>query len=281
MVILAALSAMVVEFVYIVRNDTISIYNWSTRESLSIMAESGIKAGETFLKKFIDSGNYLYPCKIDIPVPDIAGDGETDLLITIADEDIKLNINKIVNQNGTVNQEVHDSFKRLLSFLEIKESVADIIIDWIDEDNEERAGGGEENSKNALLYSVDELLKIKGIMPEDYVRLSPYITIYGDGLININGADKFVLMSLSEDITEELAKRLIAYRELTPFKTWQGLNRVAGFETIYTSLAGRITVKGDAFLIEVRTYKEDLIRHITAIVMFNGNKPVYKYWKEV
>jgi len=272
---------MVVEFVYITRNNITSLYNWSTRESLSIMAESGIKAGETFIKKFIDSSNYLYPCKIDIPVPDIAGDGAMDVLITIADEDIKLNINKIVNQNSTVNQEVYNSFKRLLVFLEIKESIADIIIDWIDEDSEERAGGGEENSKNAVLYSMDELLKIKGITHEDYIRLLPYITIYGDGLININGADKFVLMSLSEDITEDLAERLIAYRELTPFKQWQGLNNVVGFETIYTSLGGRVTVKGNSFLIEVKAYKDDLIRHITGIVMFNGNKPVYKYWKEV
>ncbi|GBD98512.1 general secretion pathway protein K [bacterium BMS3Abin07] len=263
-----------------VYNETVSLYNWRDMQRLSLEAESGIEVGESFLQTAYNRYVYTYPERVDFPLPDVTGDGRDAMLISIIDENARLNINKIVNPNGTLDENSYKSFKRLLKILGIDEDVADIIADWIDKDSEERVAGSEKGAKNGYLYSIDELLDIKGINGDIYKKLLPHVTIFGNGLVNINSADISVLMSMSEDISEELAKRVISYRELKPFVKWQDLRNVAGFGTLYTSLAGRITVKGSAFSIIVSAREDKLKRSINAVIVFKNNVPLYKYWKE-
>jgi type II secretory pathway component PulK len=43
--------------------------------------------------------------------------------------------------------------------------------------------------------------------------ISNYLSVYGDGRININTADPLVLASLSDEIDEERVQEMVAYRE--------------------------------------------------------------------
>jgi general secretion pathway protein K len=258
----------------------VSLYSWRDLQRLSLEAESGIKVGESFLKEVVSRYDYTYPDRVDFPVPDVSGDGGDAMLISVIDENAKLNLNKMVNPNGTINKKTYESVKRLFNVLEIDEIVLDMIIDWIDEDIEERVSGSESFSKNGYLYSLDELMQIQGVTEEIYKKLLPHVTIFGDGLININSAGKFVLMSLSREIGEDLAGRVLSYRQLKPFKKWQDLRNVAGFDSLYTALGGRITAKGNAFTVEVSAYKGDLKKSVSAVLAFKGNSLIYKYWKE-
>jgi len=282
LLILAVLIGVVTEFAYNVYQETVSLYRWRDIQRLSLEAESGIAVGERFLKKALMLSTFTYPDRIDLPIPDVAGDGRDNMAVSIIDENAKININKMINQNQTENEFVVNSFRRLLLVLEIPdETITDRILDWIDRDIEERVAGSEEGAKNTVLYSVDELSSIPGITEEVFQKLLPHVTIFGDGRVNINSADKYVLMSLHEDITEELATRIISYRDMKPFLDRAHLVRVAGFETIGTALGINITSKGNAFMISVTAMQEELRRNVTAAVEDQGGRFRYRYWREI
>ncbi|MBP9854348.1 MAG: general secretion pathway protein GspK [Candidatus Omnitrophica bacterium] len=64
--------------------------------------------------------------------------------------------------------------------------------------------------KDYELEVIEELLQIRGFTPEVFQRLKPFITIYGDGLVNINTAPKTVLMALG--LSSDVADKVISVR---------------------------------------------------------------------
>jgi general secretion pathway protein K len=157
------------------------------------------------------------------------------------------------------------------------------VADWIDEDSEPRLPGSETGAKNSALISVDELLLIPGIDRKDYDKLLPYITVHGDRnapQININGAEAPVLMSLSDSVTEELAKRIIAYRENTPFIEKSKIVYVSGLENTGISLTNKITVKGENFSIKSTAASGGVKRIIETVIDTSSSPAVIRYWKE-
>lgn len=275
LLITALLVAMVVEFAYNVYTTTSASYNYKDRQNLSFLAKSGINIAASFISNI--STDYTYPGKIVYSTDKLDKDFEGDVTIEVEDENAKFNVNTIAYDNGLVNKDKYEMFKRLLSSLSLDEDLANRILDWIDKDKEPHLTDSESGAKNAPLYSVDELLMIPEFPKSAYKKLSPYITVYSNGLININSAEKPVLMCLSEDITEDLAQRIISYREITPFKEKSDILKVAGFETIGISIMGRITVKGKEFDI-ISTASKGGIKSIIQCVLNDSGK--IDYWKE-
>lgn len=110
------------------------------------------------------------------------------------------------------------------------EEIIDAIIDWIDEDEQERDHGAEKGyylslsppyeARNAPITYPEELLLIRGMTKEllygneEYQALSNYLTVSGrEGKININSAPLELLMILDENMTEETAQDLIEFRQ--------------------------------------------------------------------
>lgn len=283
---LVLITAMVVEFSYGVYTGTNDLYNWRDSQRLSIMAKSGVNVSARSLINMLSRNNYSYPGFIELPVENPFEDFEGMILVRIEDETSKFNINSIVPENQIVNESdetsPYNSFKRLLKVLSLDERIADRVADWIDADKESRISGSEVGAKNSALHSVDELLLIKGINRKDYDRLLPYVTVYGDRnapQININGAEKPVLMSLSEAITEELAQRVIDYRKNSPFEETEHLQRVSGFtSTVYNPISSMITKKGIYFSIR-STASSGSVKRIIEMVM-DTTKGKIEYWKE-
>lgn len=109
--------------------------------------------------------------------------------------------------------------------------------DWIDADEASRLQGAESDDpyytdrgypvKNARVDTIDEMLLIKGFtrailyggrleeeheMPEVEVSgIAPLLTVYGDGRVNVNTANRDVLLTVS-GLKEEDADRLIEGR---------------------------------------------------------------------
>jgi general secretion pathway protein K len=283
---LVLITAMVVEFSYAVYTGTNDLYNWRDSQRLSIMARSGVNVSAKYLSDILNQYTYSYPGSMDLPVENPFEDFDGMILVRIEDETSKFNINSIVPENEIIDESdvnsPYNSFKRLLKFLSLDEKIADRIVDWIDTNSESRLTDSEAGAKNSRLVSVDEILLINGISRKDYDKLLPYITIYGDWRspqININGAEKPVLMCLSDNITEELAQRVIDYRKVTPFEKVEQIFKVAGFETtIGQSLMGRITVKGTNFYIKSTAASGGVKRIIETVVDINSAK--IEYWKE-
>ncbi len=279
LMVMVLITAMVTEFAYGVYAGTNNLNNWYDSQRLSVLANSGINIASGIVSERASRGNYTYPGFVDMEIESPSKDFDARMNLRILDENSKFNINTIVYPNGAINERAYDTFRKLLSYLSVDSSVAYYVADWIDSDAEERMAGSEKGAKNARLYSVDELMLIKGIDKNVYEKLSPYITVYGDGLININSAEKPVLASLSEKMTDELAQRIIDYRKAAPFEDISQLQKVAGFNLeIYGPLSAGITVKGRCFHVTASADLGGVKRVVEAVI---GTGEEIRYWREL
>lgn len=278
LMVLALMTALVVEFSYGVFVNTSALHNWTAMQRLSIAAETGVRVaslGITFSNK---QHSYTYPGVVEKSGLKPFDDFDGEVSLRVEDESGKFNINKIV---GNKDDYYYAAFVRLLKFLEIDPSIADRVTDWIDPDSEPRIAGSEDGAKNGLFESVDELLLVKGLSRSDYDKLAPYVTIYGDGMININSAQAPVLVALSDSMDRDLADRIITRRDLSPFKSNSDIVGVPGFETLGQSLQGRITVKGSFFRVRSTAALGSLKRIIESVLQVSGNNTVIRYWLEI
>jgi type II secretory pathway component PulK len=111
-------------------------------------------------------------------------------------------------------------------------------------------------------------------------KLLPYLTIYGNGLINLNGAEAPVLISLSDSIDQGMAERILHFRETMPFEKAEDILKVAGFEKIGQTLMGRLTVKGTAFRVVSTASEAGIRRILEGVLEVSGKRTIVKYWKE-
>ncbi len=286
LLIMAMITAMVVEFVYGVYTTNAGLYNWREAQKLSLAAKSGISLTTKIISENQNRYSYTYPGSVEMPVENILKGFSGKVVIRVVDENGKFNLNSLIWPNGTTNETAFNSFIRLLKNLNLDENIAYRVADWIDRDLEPRRRDSEEGAKNDYLDSVDELLLVKGIDSQAYDKLSPLVTVYGieqvyNNLININAASRAVIMSLDDNITEALAERVINYRALEPFNRVSDLVRVAGFEgPLGQSLMNKITVKASNFRITSVAEEDRIKRVIECVIVVKGDAFLIGYWQE-
>lgn len=277
---LVLITALVVEFSYGVYTGTSTLYNWRDSQRLSLMAKSGINVSAKFISSMLNDSDFKYTEPVELPVENPFEDFKGTVLVRIEDETSKFNINSMVRPNGSLNEDAYHSFRRLLKILSADEKIADRVADWIDRDSEARLPDSEVGAKNAALVSVDELLLINGISKEDYDKLLPYITVFGNRdnfIININSAEKPVIMSLADGIDEGLAQRVIDRRTIKPFTEQGELDNIIGSAKIPSS----IVFTGDIFSIK-STAASGGVKRVIETVVFKISKSIttVQYWKE-
>ncbi len=281
LVILTLLTALVVEFAYGVYINTNALNNWQESQRLSLTARSALRLASGVISGNIDNYSYTHPDLLKDYNGRALALSRDIATVYIEDESAKFNLNSLVYPNGMLNKSAYDSFVRLLTDLRLDPDIAPRVADWIDPDAEEKTAGSELKAKNGYLDSVDELLLVRGIDRASYDRVAPYVTIYGNGLVNVNCADVPVLMSLSESIDKETAERIVSYRENTPFERPENILKVAGLETAGASLMGRITVKGTVFHITSVAQAGPIKRVIESVLEISGRAGIVKYWREI
>ncbi len=168
----------------------------------------------------------------NLPLQGVAiDDGTVDA--RIVDQQGRFNLNNLVlaGSNGLV---ARNRFRRLLDQQEIKQDVTDAISDWLDADNELRFPGGAEDdfyltldepyrAANRNFAHPSELLLVKGVTREIYLKLSPYIATLPPGsTINVNTAPAEILMTLSDSMDETGANAIIVMRSSNPFSVING-----------------------------------------------------------
>ena len=85
---------------------------------------------------------------------------------------------------------------------------------------------------------------IKGVTAEILEGIRDYVTVYGDGKININCASKLIIESLSEKMDVALAQIIIEQRKIKPFDSIMELQDVPGMtDSIYNAIKKSATVK--------------------------------------
>jgi len=224
--------------------------------------------------------------------------GEGECSVTITEENGKLNVNLLKDKNGRLNRTSIEQLLRLIDLLNKKDAshshigygLVPSIIDWTDNDDQvtclpfiEHENLGAESSyydklrnpyrcKNEWLDTTEELLLVKGMTPQIFDCIHDYVTVYGDGEININYASKYVIESLSEKMDAALAQMIIDRRKFKPFDSIAELRDVPGMtDAIYYTIKKIATVrsKDQYYHVESQGNVDDLGRTIFAILTRN------------
>jgi general secretion pathway protein K len=126
----------------------------------------------------------------------------------LTDEQSKFNINTLLKNDGTRDEDAFKVFQRLLELSGLETRWAGLIVDWIDPDNTPGNDGGEDSlytsrapphlTSNQLLTSISELQQIPDFTRELYLKLAPHVTAlpYAANKINVCLADGVVLDAL-------------------------------------------------------------------------------------
>lgn len=232
---LCLLSAFAIILGYQVRQELVLANRLDEKDKLRFLAEAGIRKG---IMKLIKAEIKPYDALNDGWSNDSGvfkdinlGDGEVtisydsinkksglpEIRYGFVDEERKININKI---DAKVLERL---FKIVFNYEDLQaQELAACIIDWRDEDSELSLpfGSAEDSYYNNLLFPygaknleievLDELPLIKGIDDKVFEKMKDYVTIYGDGRVNINTASEVVLLALGLD--ENIVNKIILYR---------------------------------------------------------------------
>ena len=294
LLVLTLLIVVILEFSQGMRVEARAAANFRDDIKAYYLARSGVTFAIAMLEddnktdQNYDSLNELWAQKIP-PIP--LGDGFVSVEIT--DEDSRINVNKMSTGFGTVNGETMRLFMvRFLKQFELEEDIADSIADWTDTDDSERIPVGAESNyyqsledpyeaKNKPFDSIQELRLIKGLENETYNKLQKFLAVNSDGWINMNTAGKEVIMSLSENLSGEIADEIIALRGENPFPTKQDFkNNISMSEDVYNEISKFVDVKSNYFSIISRGEVNQSRKIIRAIVKRQNNKAsIIEYWR--
>ena len=127
----------------------------------------------------------------------------------------RLNINNLVQQDGTPDQTYLAAFVKLLELVGIETKWAPLLVDWIDVDITPQPTGGAEDSvymgqtppyrtANRYITSTTELYALPGFDRERYLALAPYIAAlpYGTKINLCTAKDKVLDAFLPAGVTE-------------------------------------------------------------------------------
>lgn len=148
--------------------------------------------------------------------------------------------------------------QRLLFVLNLDPNLANAIQDWVSPGDQPRIPGGAKDEYYTRLTppyqtaerpmsSVSELLLVKGVTPEVYLKLLPYVWALPSGSnpainintsININTAPAPVIASLNNNISLETAEAAVQARAQAPFLNTQQLQTLLGIQIHGASNAG-------------------------------------------
>ena len=222
------------------------------------------------------------------PIP--FGDGFVTVEIT--DENSRINVNKMSTGFGSVNSDnMRALMGRFLKQFELEEDIANAIADWTDQDDIERMPGGAESNyyggledsydaKNKHFDSLQELRLVKGLEGETYNKLHKFLTVHSDGWINVNTAGKEVIISLSDNLSAEIADEIIAFRAENPFQTKLDFkNNISISEDVYNEIGKFIDVKSNYFSITSSGSVNQSQKTIRAEIMRQNNKTKIVYWR--
>jgi general secretion pathway protein K len=120
----------------------------------------------------------------------------------------RFNLNDLVDRAGVRNDVAVEVFERLLDAVGLESQWADLMVDWLDADNNPEPQGAEDSAytsenpgyraANRGITSASELLALRGFGAERYRKLAPFVTALPRGTpINLCTASGALLDALS------------------------------------------------------------------------------------
>jgi len=221
----------------------------------------------------------------------------------VIDEERKINVNTVDRI----------TFVRLIEQVSVRpeeeiKSIVEAVVNWREIHSTELVGFASDEYytnlpqpypvKHAPFELIDELMLIKGMDKQLYEQLRPFVTTYGDGVVNINTAGREVLVALG--LTPELADKFIGARRGLDGKDAteddhifrnahdvtrevQELLTLEKDEIIaidFLNAAGKIKTSSDYYAITSTARLEHVPTPLTIQCVYNLRNNVIEYWKE-
>ena len=125
----------------------------------------------------------------------------------ITDLQACFNLNNLLQDSGS-QKRYYTRFRKLLRLLELDESIADALRDWLDSNLETGFNGAEDNyylgleppyrSADQAMQDSSELLLVKGVDYKSYQKLRPFVCALSAGTsLNLNTAPAEVIATLA------------------------------------------------------------------------------------
>lgn len=288
LVVIAVLSTLLSEFAFSTLVDYRLTETYRDVTRAEYLARGGIKAGQMLLQN--DKNSYdakvtteLWSLGVtDYPV------AEGSVSIKIEDLNGRLQLNSLVDPLGNSNPLFRDRFIRLCEELAVAdpEALADALTDWLDIDSAPERDGAEDTdylgqnppyeAADGPLKSFDELGLVRGFSPQVLARLRPYVTVYGNGKLNVNTAEPELLRSWDIEATEAV-ESLLAARADKPFKHLEDIKEAIGLDA-YTALNRNldIGVSSAFYWIDSRGRINDGVRRLEAVVDKSNKKLLWQ-----
>jgi len=292
--IISLIVALTLQFNTSMRSNLQAAVNLRDGIKLGCIARSGFNGALAVLHEDVSSGNvdtlhedWAHTKLFSERSPSLFNEGR--FIVEITDLSGKIQLSQLVDKGGNYNSTQKSLLIRFMNFPEFGldpeevENIVDAIKDWIDTDNETTRFGAEDAyyqalekpypCKNAPIEFLEELLFVRGITKEllygsdKKPGISQYLSPHGNGKVNINTADILILRSLSDDIDQERAEDMVAYREnedndLSDLKWYKNVPGMADV-SIPDSL---ITTSSTYFEITSEGFKGSMSKKIEAIV---------------
>ena len=213
----------------------------------------------------------------------------------VEDENAKFNPNGLIDLFGIVDQKKKNQLERLCALLGYPAEWIDALLDWLDADDQKRPLGAEgeyyqthktpHRAKNGPLDFLGEMLLIKGVDAslfegqEGREGLKNYLTVFSDGRININTASLAVLMSLSPQIDQAMARAVLDYRQEKAFRQTEDLRSLPGWEAVYPLISSEITVRTNYFSVEIWGNFREARAKVHTMIRRDGPRTRVLFWE--
>ncbi len=241
-------------------------------------------------------------------------DFEGDFSAEIVDEERKINVNAFATRStATALQEdaTAQALYGLMSGIENDQwfydrnidrwEIISNLADWVDTDTT-RCGleGGYEDdlynrlddpylSKNAAFDTKEEIRLVAGWEGEVFDRYADRITVWGSGKINVNTADREVIVGLlrayastSDDLANTLVDLMDEYAMVTSFQSASDFTSYLEAQGIQVSdgLKNVITTSSSVFTVTSMGVVGDTTVTITAVLDYSSSATgITKYWR--
>ena len=254
------------------------------KETAYYVAKSAVNSARDYIKvNYSSDPNDLYDSLQSITYIEGLNIDTGDVKVTIEVQDLE----RKFCVNSIVEDEIHIEYlKRILNEIGMNNSNVNKIADWIDSDEEMRIDGNENSIrygtvKNAKIDSINELnfidyfkediKEFKEKKVEGADNLDYYLSSFGISYpkININTANRVLLKSLTDDMTDQEVDSIIENR---PIKDIYALGEIVGQDsnkrTNIDNLAGYTS---KYFQIKANAVYDEEIIVITAVVDKDGS----------
>ncbi|MFA5060670.1 MAG: hypothetical protein WC676_08640 [Candidatus Omnitrophota bacterium] len=275
-----------------VRQKIILLARLEQRARLNDIAQAGVKKAIVLIQsEFLENNQvlsvqgkinlynndrYYRGIEIENSVGEVSYDAFDDAAVNfqkrfgVIDEERKANVNKI-DLLG---------LKRLIADVmrwdsEQAHALALSIIDWREYGESEIEGFSSDayyenlqfpyEPKNSDFELIDELLLVKGMTPEILKKLSSFVTVYGDGAVNLNTASRVVLMAVGT--SGELTDKILSVR--------RGPDGIEATEDDFIFSASYDLFSNLQKFVKINKEEEDEINYLNGLRKFCTNSSFY------